>query len=155
MPSGAVIKQSEVDVLIVGAGPAGLMACNALAKSRVNVRIVDRRRVYIYPEMRFRARTYCINRPAKVAAGQADGLQPRTLEVLQVYSYILVTHDLPTHCDQSYGLAERLLRDANQMHMAVSVKLQHCYIAFNWASVSMIENPRHSIILILERVGSR
>ena len=34
---------SEVDVLIIGAGPAGLMCANALANARVNVRIVDKR----------------------------------------------------------------------------------------------------------------
>ncbi|KAI0628037.1 FAD binding domain-containing protein [Trametes polyzona] len=75
-------KQSEVDVLIIGAGPAGVMCANALAMANVNVRIIDQR-------------------PIKVAAGQADGIQPRTIEVLQ-----------------SYGLAERLLREGNQMHMA-------------------------------------
>ncbi|KAH9851912.1 FAD binding domain-containing protein [Lenzites betulinus] len=75
-------RESEVDVLIVGAGPAGVMCANALAMAGVNVRIIDQR-------------------PVKVAAGQADGIQPRTIEVLQ-----------------SYGLAERLLREANQMHMA-------------------------------------
>lgn len=36
-------RQSEVDVLIIGAGPAGLMCANALANARVNVRIVDKR----------------------------------------------------------------------------------------------------------------
>lgn len=46
MPS-SVIKQSEVDVLIIGAGPAGLMACNALARSGINVRIVDQRPVHL------------------------------------------------------------------------------------------------------------
>ncbi|KIP04908.1 hypothetical protein PHLGIDRAFT_176210 [Phlebiopsis gigantea 11061_1 CR5-6] len=75
-------KESTVDVLIIGAGPAGLMAANALAKAGVHVRIVDQR-------------------PAKVAAGQADGIQPRVIEVLQ-----------------SYGLADRLLREGNQMHLA-------------------------------------
>lgn len=39
----SLIKESDVDVLIIGAGPAGLMAANALAKSGVNVRIVDQR----------------------------------------------------------------------------------------------------------------
>ncbi|OSD04732.1 hypothetical protein PYCCODRAFT_1386005 [Trametes coccinea BRFM310] len=82
MPIAAVAKESEVDVLIIGAGPAGVMCANALAMAGVNVRIIDQR-------------------PAKVAAGQADGIQPRTIEVLQ-----------------SYGLAERLLREGNQMHMA-------------------------------------
>ncbi|KAI0675863.1 FAD binding domain-containing protein [Trametes maxima] len=75
-------RESVVDVLIIGAGPAGVMCANALAVAGVNVRIIDKR-------------------PNKVAAGQADGIQPRTIEVLQ-----------------SYGLAERLLREGNQMHMA-------------------------------------
>ncbi|KAF4611200.1 hypothetical protein D9613_007135 [Agrocybe pediades] len=81
MPT-STIKESQVDVLVIGAGPAGLMAANALAKYGVNVRIVDKR-------------------PDKVAAGQADGIQPRTIEVLQ-----------------SYGLADRLLKEGNQMHVA-------------------------------------
>ncbi|KAH7919888.1 hypothetical protein BV22DRAFT_840363 [Leucogyrophana mollusca] len=74
-------EDNRVDVLVIGAGPAGLMCANALAAANVNVRIVDQR-------------------PSKVAAGQADGIQPRTIEVLQ-----------------SYGLAERLIREGNQMHM--------------------------------------
>ncbi|KAI9464683.1 FAD binding domain-containing protein [Boletus coccyginus] len=73
--------ESRVDVLIIGAGPAGFMCANALAMAHVNVRIIDKR-------------------PIKVAAGQADGIQPRTIEVLQ-----------------SYGLAERLIREGNQMHV--------------------------------------
>ncbi|KAF9224075.1 hypothetical protein BS17DRAFT_780425 [Gyrodon lividus] len=73
--------ESCVDVLIIGAGPAGLMCGNALAMAGANVRIIDQR-------------------PVKVAAGQADGIQPRTIEVMQ-----------------SYGLAERLIREGNQMHM--------------------------------------
>lgn len=43
----STVKQTEVDVLIIGAGPAGLMACNALAKAGINVRIVDQRRVFL------------------------------------------------------------------------------------------------------------
>lgn len=38
-----IVHHSEVDVLIIGAGPAGLMCANALANARVNVRIVDKR----------------------------------------------------------------------------------------------------------------
>ncbi|KIJ65494.1 hypothetical protein HYDPIDRAFT_88033 [Hydnomerulius pinastri MD-312] len=75
-------KQSQVDVLIIGAGPAGLMCANALANAKVNVRIVDKR-------------------SAKVTAGQADGISPRTVEVFQ-----------------SYGIGERLLREGCQVHMA-------------------------------------
>ncbi|KAF7294370.1 hypothetical protein HMN09_01166300 [Mycena chlorophos] len=78
----ATAAVTDVDVLVIGAGPAGLMCANALAKAGVNVKIVDLR-------------------PKKVAAGQADGIQPRTIEVFQ-----------------SYGLAERLLREGNQMHGA-------------------------------------
>ncbi|KAJ7176637.1 FAD binding domain-containing protein [Mycena filopes] len=78
----SLVRETEVDVLVIGAGPAGLMCANALASAGVSVRIVDQR-------------------PIKVAAGQADGIQPRTIEVFQ-----------------SYGLAERLLREGNQMHGA-------------------------------------
>ncbi|KIN98008.1 hypothetical protein M404DRAFT_865513 [Pisolithus tinctorius Marx 270] len=75
-------RESFVDVLIVGAGPAGLMCGNALAAAGdIKVRIIDRR-------------------PSKISVGHADGIQPRTIEVLQ-----------------SYGLAERLLREGCQMHM--------------------------------------
>ncbi|KAG2137580.1 FAD binding domain-containing protein [Suillus bovinus] len=76
-----MVKESRVDVLIIGAGPSGLMCANALAGAGVDFRIID-------------------NRPVGVAAGQADGIQPRTIEVLQ-----------------SYGLAEPLLKEGAQMHL--------------------------------------
>ena len=38
-------KETDVDVLIIGAGPAGVMCANALALAGVNVRIVDKRLV--------------------------------------------------------------------------------------------------------------
>lgn len=53
---------SHTDVLIVGAGPAGLMMATWLAKCGVKTRIVDKR-------------------GTKVFNGQADGLQCRTLEI--------------------------------------------------------------------------
>ncbi|KAG9313143.1 putative monooxygenase [Chiua virens] len=73
--------KNHVDVLIIGAGPAGLMCANALANAGVNVKIIDKL-------------------ATRVTVGQADGIQPRTIEVFQ-----------------NYGLAERLLREANHMHM--------------------------------------
>ncbi|KAG1848096.1 FAD binding domain-containing protein [Suillus subalutaceus] len=76
------VRHSEVDVLIIGAGPGGLMCATALANARVNVRIVDQKAV-------------------KLTTGEGDGLSPRTIEVLQ-----------------SYGLAERLLRESCQVHLA-------------------------------------
>jgi phenol 2-monooxygenase len=57
------------------------MCANALAGAGVDFRIID-------------------NRPVGVAAGQADGIQPRTIEVLQ-----------------SYGLADSLLKDGAQMYL--------------------------------------
>lgn len=39
------MPDSTVDVLIIGAGPAGLMAANALNNAGVKVRIVDKRYV--------------------------------------------------------------------------------------------------------------
>ena len=38
-------KETNIDVLIIGAGPAGVMCANALAVAGVNVRIVDKRSV--------------------------------------------------------------------------------------------------------------
>ncbi|KAK9311634.1 hypothetical protein V1524DRAFT_370967 [Lipomyces starkeyi] len=74
-----MVKESNVDVLIIGAGPAGLMAANWFSRTGTNYRIIDKR-------------------SAKVFAGQADGLQCRTLEVLQ-----------------SFGFGDRALKEANHM----------------------------------------
>ncbi|KAG1735885.1 FAD binding domain-containing protein [Suillus paluster] len=82
-------KESHVDVLIVGAGPAGVMCANALAAAGIDVKIVDQR-------------------SSKISTGQADGIQPRTIEVLQ-----------------SYGLAERLLKEGCQMHMCAFYNPDH------------------------------
>ncbi|KAK0941337.1 hypothetical protein LTR29_007181 [Friedmanniomyces endolithicus] len=57
-----VLPESHTDVLIIGAGPAGLMMATWLAKCGVQTRIVDKR-------------------GTKVFNGQADGLQCRTLEI--------------------------------------------------------------------------
>ncbi|KAI1431911.1 FAD binding domain-containing protein [Xylaria sp. CBS 124048] len=66
MPSLSSIKHSNVDVLIVGAGPAGLMLWLWLSRLGVPTRIIDKR-------------------PEKVFAGQADGFQARTLEILDSF----------------------------------------------------------------------
>ncbi|KAK0366820.1 hypothetical protein LTR02_005752 [Friedmanniomyces endolithicus] len=57
-----VLPESYTDVLIIGAGPAGLMMATWLAKCGIKTRIVDKR-------------------GTKVFNGQADGLQCRTLEI--------------------------------------------------------------------------
>lgn len=46
--SSATPVESKVDVLIIGAGPAGVMAANALAMAGVDVRIVDKRWVSVF-----------------------------------------------------------------------------------------------------------
>ncbi|KAK3896534.1 FAD-binding monooxygenase [Staphylotrichum tortipilum] len=53
---------SKVDVLIIGAGPAGLMLATWLARLGVKTRIVDKRF-------------------DRINSGQADGLQSRTFEI--------------------------------------------------------------------------
>ncbi|PLN78989.1 FAD binding domain-domain-containing protein [Aspergillus taichungensis] len=61
-------KESHTDVLIVGAGPAGLMLANWLSRCNIKTRIVDKR-------------------GTKVFSGQADGLQCRTLEILDSFDF--------------------------------------------------------------------
>ncbi len=41
--AGSADAQSEVDVLIVGAGPAGLMMANWMSRCGIRTRIVDKR----------------------------------------------------------------------------------------------------------------
>ena len=43
MATDSEVRESFVDVLIIGAGPAGVMCANALAKAGVNMRIIDQR----------------------------------------------------------------------------------------------------------------
>ncbi|KAI9712178.1 MAG: hypothetical protein M1828_001739 [Chrysothrix sp. TS-e1954] len=62
------IPESHVDVLIIGAGPAGLMAATWMSRLGINTRIVDRR-------------------GTKVFNGQADGLQCRSLEILDSFGF--------------------------------------------------------------------
>ncbi|KAF4982268.1 hypothetical protein FZEAL_2054 [Fusarium zealandicum] len=61
-------QTDHVDVLIVGAGPAGLMMATWLAKCGVKTRIVDKR-------------------GTKIFNGQADGLQSRTLEIFDSFGF--------------------------------------------------------------------
>ncbi|KAK4445493.1 phenol hydroxylase [Podospora aff. communis PSN243] len=72
-------KESNVDVLIIGAGPAGLMAAAWLSHLSVPTRIIDKRNT-------------------KIFCGQADGLQCRSLEILD-----------------SLGFADRAWKEANHM----------------------------------------
>ncbi|KAH7036281.1 phenol hydroxylase [Macrophomina phaseolina] len=82
------IPESKCDVLIVGAGPAGLMTAAWMARCGINARIVDKR-------------------GTKIFAGQADGLQCRSLEIFD-----------------SFGFAHRAWREANHMLEACISDLQ-------------------------------
>ncbi|KAK6460215.1 FAD binding domain-containing protein [Scheffersomyces coipomensis] len=61
-------RESNVDVLIIGAGPAGHMAATWFARTGVNARIIDKR-------------------SARQFVGQADGLQSRSLEIFQSFGF--------------------------------------------------------------------
>jgi len=62
------MESSAVDVLIVGAGPAGLMTANWMSRLGVKTRIIDKR-------------------GTKIFNGQADGLQCRSLEIFDSFDF--------------------------------------------------------------------
>lgn len=63
------ITPETVDVLIVGAGPAGLMASLCLHTFGFSILHID-------------------NRPEPTRAGRADGIQPRTLEEFRTFQLL-------------------------------------------------------------------
>ena len=50
LPPSIMPLESRVDVLIIGAGPAGLMCATALAMAGVDVRIIDKRYGCHFPQ---------------------------------------------------------------------------------------------------------
>ena len=59
----------EVDVLIIGTGPAGMITAAQLSQfPGITTRIVERR-------------------PARLAIGQADGIQARSVETFQAFGF--------------------------------------------------------------------
>ncbi|KAJ5664414.1 hypothetical protein N7507_005145 [Penicillium longicatenatum] len=62
MSASKFTSESETDVIILGAGPSGLMAAYWMARYGIRTRIVDKR-------------------PTKVFTGHADGIRMRTLEI--------------------------------------------------------------------------
>lgn len=72
------MTESTTDVLIIGAGPAGLMLANWLCKTGVSTRIIDRR-------------------PSKITVGHADGFHCRTIEVFQSFG---IAHKIIEECNE-------------------------------------------------------
>ena len=81
------IKESQTDVLIIGAGPSGLMCATWLARCGIPFRIIDKR-------------------SNEVFAGQADGLQSRSLEIFKSFSE--PAFDFAT-LDQSWKMANHVI----------------------------------------------
>ena len=73
-------KVSYTDLLIIGAGPAGLMAAAWASRYKISARIIDKS-------------------SARVSRGHADGLQCRTMEILD-----------------SFGLADRIRKEGFHDH---------------------------------------
>ncbi len=61
-------EESTCDLLIVGAGPAGLMVATWAARCGIKARIIDKRGI-------------------KIFNGQADRLQCRSLEILDNFGF--------------------------------------------------------------------
>lgn len=57
-------EKGDASVLVVGAGPAGLMLATNLARFGIDVKIID-------------------DREDKTSTGRADGLQPKTIETFR------------------------------------------------------------------------
>lgn len=75
------MQKSEVDLLIIGAGPAGLMAAAWASQLNLKARIVD-------------------EKACRVQAGHADGVTSRTLEILDSFG---IANPL---CERGYHLLE-------------------------------------------------
>lgn len=92
MPSATALPtESQVDVLVIGAGPSGLMAAQALGELGVGVRVIERRYDFISSYSKINVRG--VNngnddRTPGMLYGNADGIQPRTLEIWKGYGML-------------------------------------------------------------------
>ncbi|KAL1759801.1 FAD binding domain-containing protein [Schizophyllum commune] len=113
------MRKSFIDVLIIGAGPSGLMAATALKRAGIDVRIVDKR-------------------PHGILAGQADGIQPRTSEILQ-----------------TYGLADELFRQGCQLRVTsfYNPSTEHSGIELSGRVPTVTAPARYPYILTLHQAA--
>ncbi|EKG22104.1 Monooxygenase FAD-binding protein [Macrophomina phaseolina MS6] len=92
---------STSDVLVVGAGPAGLMLADNLARFGMKVQIID-------------------NRPDRTLTGRADGLQPKSIETLRQMRLVdpLMRKGVKVFdiCFWRSGLSEKMHRAGREVH---------------------------------------
>ena len=69
MPARQGPEESEVDLLIVGAGPAGLMTAAWASQYNIHARIIDEKQT-------------------RVQTGHADGLHSRSLEIMDSFGIV-------------------------------------------------------------------
>ena len=65
----AHMTDSHTDLLIIGAGPAGLMTAAWASQCNISARIID-------------------NKASRVPNGHADGVQARTLEIFDSFGFV-------------------------------------------------------------------
>ncbi|EOD47970.1 putative fad binding domain-containing protein [Neofusicoccum parvum UCRNP2] len=94
-------RPSTSDVLVVGAGPAGLMLADNLSRFGMKVEIID-------------------NRPNRTLTGRADGLQPKSIETLRQMRLIdpLLRKGVKVFdiCFWRSALNEKMHRNGREVH---------------------------------------
>ncbi|GKZ20865.1 hypothetical protein AbraIFM66951_009184 [Aspergillus brasiliensis] len=109
-PNTTTTTTSTTDLLIIGAGPAGLMAaCWASQYTNMTTRIIDKH-------------------PGRTATGHADGIQSRTLEILESFGLVdpIVRKDRGGKVEVEYGKQAETLEfmdeDEDEYPVVVGVK---------------------------------
>ena len=152
---------SNVDVLIVGAGPAGLMMASSLVRSGVSFRIIERRYAYDKPTLltpripfSFSDLTYKIGQPGNRQVTVMAFSQGQWKFSRCVWSRLFLSHFLTcsffystsdsyffwfnSMSRQTYGLLSRLLEEGNHIHMAVRLSVHYaCAISAQTFSKSL------------------
>ena len=128
-------KVSHTDLLIVGAGPAGLMAAAWASRYKISARIIDKS-------------------SARVSRGHADGLQCRTMEILDSFglAYRIRKEGFHDHeiCFWVSVRDDYFVKNAGKLTLSVRIRLEKtAYIEFRKYPLSRLGSagfPRLSFI---------